>query len=58
MVFNGVPDWVYEEEVRQTAAGIMMLVDGGPLHWETYNSTFDRNSFVLVFIRRERSKFD
>ena len=28
VVFNGVPDWVYEEEVRQTAAGIKVEVGG------------------------------
>ncbi|GLG95178.1 Inactive dipeptidyl peptidase 10 [Gryllus bimaculatus] len=39
VVFNGVPDWLYEEEVLQTRHALWFSPDGRALLFATFNDT-------------------
>ncbi|XP_078045888.1 venom dipeptidyl peptidase 4 [Augochlora pura] len=51
VIFNGVPDWVYEEEVLSSATALWFSPDGSHLAFATYNDTGVRDMAMLYYGR-------
>nr|XP_031850173.1 venom dipeptidyl peptidase 4 [Nomia melanderi] len=48
-VFNGVPDWVYEEEVLASPVALWFSPDGRHLAFATYNDTGVKDIAILYY---------
>ncbi|XP_076375275.1 venom dipeptidyl peptidase 4 isoform X2 [Megalopta genalis] len=51
VVFNGAPDWVYEEEVLASATAFWFSPDGSHLAFATYNDTEVRDMVIPYYGR-------
>ncbi|XP_076647427.1 venom dipeptidyl peptidase 4 [Halictus rubicundus] len=49
VVFHGVPDWVYEEEVLSSAVALWFSPDGRHLAFATYNDTKVKDMAILYY---------
>lgn len=49
VIFNGVPDWVYEEEVLASAVAFWFSPDGRHLAFATYNDTRVKDIAILYY---------
>ncbi|XP_076290465.1 venom dipeptidyl peptidase 4 [Lasioglossum baleicum] len=49
VIFNGVPDWVYEEEVLASAVAFWFSPDGRHLAFATYNDTRVKDMAILYY---------
>ncbi|XP_015435502.1 PREDICTED: venom dipeptidyl peptidase 4 [Dufourea novaeangliae] len=49
VVYNGVPDWVYEEEVLASAVALWFSPDGNHLAFATYNDTRVKDMSILYY---------
>lgn len=49
VIFNGVPDWVYEEEVLSSAVALWFSPDGRHLAFASYNDTGVKDIAMLYY---------
>ncbi len=47
--FNGVPDWVFEEEVFEDGRAVWWAPDGQKLVWGSYNDSEVENIFLKTY---------
>ncbi|XP_034234711.1 venom dipeptidyl peptidase 4-like isoform X2 [Thrips palmi] len=49
IIFNGIPDWVYEEEVLASGSALWPSPDGRMLAFASFNDTFVNHTFYFKY---------